>query len=68
MIIRFSYSSSCFFLSRQAPMIIKKIFSGFLPVGQRKRGVLLEKFLALQASLYVAEWVFKNNKSKSAFI
>ena len=37
MIIRFSYSSSCFFLSRQAPMIIKKIFSGFLPVRAKKK-------------------------------
>ena len=31
MIIRFHL-----FLSRQAPMIIKKIFSGFLPVGHKK--------------------------------
>ena len=33
-----------------------------------KTFVLFGRFLALQASPYVAEWVFKNNKSKSAFI
>ena len=40
-------------------MIFKKIISGFLPVGQRKRFVPFEVFLALQASPYVAERVFR---------
>ena len=40
-------------------MIFKMIFSGFLPVGQRKRFLPFEVFLALQASPYVAERVFR---------
>ena len=52
-------NSFLLFLSRQAPMILKKIFNWFLPVRQRKRFVPFEVFLALQASPYVAERVFR---------
>ena len=52
-------NSFLLFLSRQAPMIFKKIFKIFLPIGQRKRFLPFEVFLALQASPYVAERVLR---------